>query len=123
MEKTYKVTIKTKKGYPMPDAEKVRNAVFGTGTSYEAINNVEVEEVSKPKFKFDFGKPIYALGRLSPNTGKEWIFIEYFNNYKKAIQAKDKSEKKAAGMGNAFADDKFSVFIFSPLHNMWNFCF
>lgn len=121
MEKTYKVTIKTKKGYPMPNAARIREAVFGTGTSYEAINNVEVEEVpkTKTKLKVDYNFPLYAVGRLSPNTGKEWLLMDYFNTEKKAYNAKAKCEKNTAGLGAAFADDKFAVFFFCPSLNIW----
>ena len=122
MEKTYKVTITTKRGFPMPDAERVRSAVFDARTSYEAINNVKVEAVETPpktKVLVDYDRPLYAVARLSPSTGKAWMLLDYFNTYKKAYNTKAKCEKNTAGLGAAFADDKFAVFFFCPSLNIW----
>ena len=121
MKKTYNVTITTRRGYPMPDAERIRSAVFGAGTSYEAINDVKVNESETPpkaKLKVDYASPLYAIGRLSPNTGNAWLLIDFFNTERKAYNAKGKCEKNTDGI-RMFADDKFAVFTFCPSLNIW----
>lgn len=123
MEKTYKVTLKTKKGYPTPDIRRIRNAVWGCDMFLCAsIKDVLVEEVEQPpktKLKVDYSRPLYAVGRLSPNTGNEWLLMDYFNTEKKAYNAKKRCEKNTAGLGTAFSDDKFAVFVFCPSLNIW----
>ena len=123
MEKTYKVTITTKRGFPMPEARRVQTAVWGCdmclGTGFKDVTVEEVEQPPKTKLKVDYNFPLYAVGRLSPNTGKEWLLMDYFNTEKKAYNAKAKCEKNTAGLGAAFADDKFAVFAFCPSLNIW----
>ena len=60
-----------------------------------------------------------GIGRLSPNTGKEWVLLDFCNTEKKAYNAKAKCEKNTAACGDAFADDKFAVFAFCPSLNIW----
>jgi hypothetical protein len=121
MEKTYKVTIKTKKNYRAPTIVEIRNAVMASDHCLGAtLKSVEVEEVEHPpktKLRVDYCHPLYAIGRLSPNTGKEWLLMDYFNSYKKAYNAKARSEKITAVLGDAFADDKFAVFVFTTSGN------
>lgn len=123
MEKTYKVTIKTKKNYRAPTMVEIRNAVKQSDHCLGAIiKSVEVEEVEHPpktKLRVDYSRVLYAVGRLSPNTGKEWLLMDYFNSYNKAYNAKARCEKNTARLGDAFADDKFAVFTFCPSLNIW----
>lgn len=49
MTRTFIVTITTKRGWPMPTAERIKTAVGDTGISWEAINHVEVEKVPRDK--------------------------------------------------------------------------
>ena len=123
MEKTYKVTIKTKRGFPMPDARKVQTAVWMCDNCLGAgFRNVTVDEVETPpktKLKVEYGRPLYAVGRLSPNTGKAWLLMYFCDTEKQACNAKARCERNTAGLGAAFADDKFAVFTFCPSLNIW----
>ena len=55
MEKTFKVTIKVKKGYRMPDSRSIYNAVKMTdhclGATIKSVEVEEMEKTSKPKVK------------------------------------------------------------------------
>jgi len=121
MEKTFKVTIKTKKGYRMPTVVEIRNGAFASdhclGATIKSVEVEEVEKTSKPKVKVVQEYPLYAIGRLSPNTGKEWVLLDYYNSSKKAYNAKMRCEKNTAACGAVFADDKFAVFVFTASGN------
>ncbi len=47
MTRSFKVTITTKKGEAMPTEDRIHDAVFGCGTSYDSIKFVEVKEIEK----------------------------------------------------------------------------
>lgn len=120
MEATYKVTIKTKRGFPMPDADKVRTAVFGTGVNHEAIADVAVEKVEKPKGpKVDviYAQPLFAVGRKAPGV-KEWMLFYYCDTEKKALNAAEKSRRRFA---ECLPDDpsEFAAFAACPAENRW----
>lgn len=123
MEKTYKVTIKTKKNYRAPTMEEVRRAAMTSdnclGATLKSVKVEEVEHPPKTKLKVDYNSHLFAIGRLSPNTGKEWLLMDYFNTKKKADNAVEKCKRNTAGMGAAFADDKFAVFTFCPSLYIW----
>lgn len=49
MTRSFKVTITTKKGEVMPSEERIHEAVFGCGMSWDSIRLVEVEEIKGKK--------------------------------------------------------------------------
>ena len=51
MTRSFKVTITTKKGEEMPTKERIHEAVFGCGMSWDSIKLVEVEEIQKKKVR------------------------------------------------------------------------
>lgn len=51
MTRSFKVTITTKKGEAMPTEERIHDAVFGCGKSWDSIRVVEVEEIKKKRVR------------------------------------------------------------------------
>lgn len=51
MTRSFKVTITTKKGEAMPTEERIHEAVFGCGMSWDSIRLVEVEAIDNKKKK------------------------------------------------------------------------
>lgn len=51
MTRSFKVTITTKKGEAMPTEERIHEAVFGCGGSWDSIRLVEVEAIDNKKKK------------------------------------------------------------------------
>lgn len=49
MTRSFKVTITTKKGEEMPTEERIHEAVFGCGMSWDSIKLVEVEAIQNKK--------------------------------------------------------------------------
>lgn len=49
MTRSFKVTITTKKGAEMPTEERIHDAVFGCGMSWDSIKLVEVEAIRNKK--------------------------------------------------------------------------
>lgn len=49
MTRSFKVTITTKKGEAMPTEDRIHDAVFGCGRSWDSIKLVEVEAIQNKK--------------------------------------------------------------------------
>ena len=56
MKRSFKVTITTKKGQVMPTEERIHDAVFGCGMSWDSIKWVDVEEIKSNKKGCNRGK-------------------------------------------------------------------
>ena len=117
MEKTFKVTIKTKKGYRMPTVVEIRNGAFASDHSLGAtIKSVEVEEVektSKPKVKVVQDYTLYAVGK---KVKGEWRLFGFFDSKKRAENALRKSVNNLL---RCFIKMEVAMLEFSPSVGVW----
>lgn len=87
MTRTFMVTITTKKGEVMPSEERIHEAVFGCGMSWDSIRLVEVEEV-KPKKKVRLlrrGTKVKVVGRGLASKGEVGIIVSAKTRYAKGL--------------------------------------